>query len=82
MIRNSKFNYKQRIYWLESNKVRSAIVKSIDFGRYSRINGKDHWTDIVYFVSNTVKSSVINWNGGGLRESECFSTKKELLNSL
>jgi hypothetical protein len=32
MERVSKFDYKQRIYWLENNKIRSAIVKQINFG--------------------------------------------------
>jgi hypothetical protein len=67
---------------MENNKVRSAIVQSIDFGRFSRIDGKDYFTDIHYFVSKTVKSSVLNWNGGGLRESQVFGSKKDLLKSL
>jgi len=82
MIRTSKFDYKQRIYWLESNEVRSAIVKSIDFGRFTRIDGKDHFDSIRYFVSKSVKSSVLNWNGRGLREEHVFASKKELLKSL
>jgi hypothetical protein len=82
MVRTSKFDYKQRIYWIESNKVRSGVIQSIDFGRYSRIDGKDSFETIMYFVSKTTKSRVINWNGGGLREKEIFASKKDLLKSL
>jgi hypothetical protein len=82
MTVSSKFNYKDKVFWLENNKVRKAVVKSIQFGVFNRIDGRDHLSEPMYFVSNTVKSSVTNWNGGGLRESQVFGSKLELLKSL
>jgi hypothetical protein len=82
MTVTSKFDYKQRIYWMESNKVRSAIVVSIQFGRYYRIDGREYLSEPMYFVSGNTKSSVINWSGGGLPESKCFASKNDLLKSL
>lgn len=82
MTITSKFEYKQRIFWMENNKVRSAIIKSIQFGKYYRIDGHEYISECTYFVSERLNSSVINWNGGGLHEAEIFGSKKELLNSL
>jgi hypothetical protein len=77
----SKYELKQRVFWLESNKVRSAIIKAIQFPRVYNDKSINH-EECMYFVSNTTKSRVINWNGGGLKESEIFESKKELLKSL
>lgn len=82
MTITSKFEYGQRIFWLEHNRVTSAIVKSISFGRFYRLDGKDYFETITYFVSKNKKSSIINYQGGGLKESQCFPSKKELLKSL
>lgn len=83
MIIKSKYDIKDRIYWLDSNKVRSAVVKSIQFPLVQWMKGEPLLRgECMYFVSDRVNSSVINWNGGGLREGEIFLTKKELLKSL
>jgi len=81
MILESKYNLKDKIYWLESNKVRHAIIKAIQFPRihYDMSISKG---ECMYFVSKSVKSSVINWNGGGLYEHQIFISKKDLLKSL
>lgn len=77
----SKYNLNQRIFWLESNKVKSAIVKAIQFPRvYTDKTLSERGS--MYFVSKSAKSSVINYNGGGLYESQVFASKKELLKSL
>ena len=78
----SKYNIHQRIFWMESNKVRSAIVKAIQFPMVSWRDKQTHQGMTRYYVSDRVKSRVINWNGGGLREDEVFPSKKELLKSL
>jgi len=79
----SKFNLKDRIFWLEHNKVRSAIVKSIQFPLVQMLKKKETIVgQCMYFVSNRTNSSVINWNGGGLRENQIFKSKKELLKNL
>lgn len=82
MTVSSKFDYGQRIFWLENNKVESAVVKSIDFGRFYKINGVEYHSQIMYFVSKNKKSRTIDWNGGGLKEKQCFASKKELIQSL
>jgi len=80
---DSKYNITDTIYWLENNKVRKAIVKSIQFPLVQSIKGQDQMVgECMYFVSKTAKSSVINWNGGGLYESQIFISKKDLLKSL
>lgn len=78
----SKFNIKDRVFWMENNKVRSAVVKAIQFPLVQIIDKKPLIGHCVYFVSNNVKSSIVNWNGGGLREPQIFASKKDLLKSL
>lgn len=82
MTIESKFNYKDTVYWLESNKVRKAVVKSIQFGRFYRIDGRDYLSEPMYFVSKNIKSREVDWNGGGLKEGQVFGSKKDLLKSL
>ena len=78
---NSKYELNQKIFWLESNKVRHGIIKAIQFPKIhadkTMPQGK-----CMYFFSKSLKSSVLNWNGGGLYESQIFSSKKDLLKSL
>lgn len=78
----SKFNIGERVYWLQNNSVQSAIVKSIQFPLVQWIDRKHSIGRIMYFVSKNKKSSIINWNGGGLYENQIFISKKELLKSL
>jgi len=78
---SSKYELNQRIFWLESNKVRSAIVKAIQFPTVYN-DTTIRIGECMYFFSKTLKSSVLNWNGGGLKESQIFSSKKCLLKSL
>lgn len=83
MTVSSKFNIKQKVFWLENNKVRKAVVKSIQFPLVQMLkNQQVLHGEFMYFVSDNTKSSVINWNGGGLRESQVFASKAELLKSL
>lgn len=83
MTIESKFEIHQRIYWMEHNRVASAVIKYIKFPLVQWIKGYPLIVEeCLYFVSKNVKSSVINWNGGGLKESQIFISKRELLKSL
>jgi len=78
----SKYNIHQKIFWMESNKVRSAVVKAIQFPRVEWENKAPRAGRTMYFVSSRIRSRSVNWNGGGLYEEEVFASKKDLLKSL
>ena len=83
MTITSKFKIKEKVFWLENNKVRHAIVKSIQFPLVQMVKGEEMVIgECMYFVSQRVKSSVINWNGGGLHEHQLFASKRLLLKGL
>ncbi len=85
MTITSKYDINSIVFWMENNKIRKAIVKSIQFPMVQSIDKKGQSKikgECMYFVSLKTNSSVINWNGGGLYESQIFDSKEKLLKTL
>lgn len=72
MTINTKFNIEDSCFYMSENKVTVSTITAIKFSLY-----KDGSGGIYYTLSNSYKG-----NFPEFKESELFSSKEELINSL
>lgn len=79
----SKFNARDRIYWIENNKIRRAYVMAIHFPTIQIVKYKGVVKkECTYSVSIENNSMARYWLGGKLKESVLFSSKTKALKSI